>query len=100
MKNNPTRHSAGLELSEDSVNRAIALRGGKNLDDAFLMDLLDAGLAIMELSAGSHDERAAIQTVRAAASRPRNLHRPSWRNSLMFMRSSTARWNEQSGGRT
>lgn len=57
MKNDPTRHSAGLELSEDFVNRAIALRGGKNLDGAFLMDLLDAGLAIMELSAGSHDER-------------------------------------------
>lgn len=57
MKNDPTRHSAGLDLSEDFVNRAIALRGGKNLDGAFLMDLLDAGLTIMELSAGNHDER-------------------------------------------
>lgn len=57
MTNQPTTHSAGLELSEDFVNRAVALRGGKNLDGAFLMDLLDAGLAIMELSRGNHDER-------------------------------------------
>lgn len=57
MTREPTNHSAGIELREDFINRAIALRGGKNLDSAFLMDLLDAGLAIMELSAGSHDER-------------------------------------------
>jgi hypothetical protein len=57
MTNEPSNHSAGIELSEDFVNRAIALRGGKNLDGEFLMDLLDAGLAILELSAGSHDER-------------------------------------------
>ncbi|MBN9252954.1 MAG: hypothetical protein J0I86_20660, partial [Mesorhizobium sp.] len=35
----------------------MAMRGGQNLDGAFLMDLLEAGLAIMELSAGNHDER-------------------------------------------
>ena len=57
MTNQPTINSAGIELSEDFVNRAIALRGGQSLDGAFLMDLLDAGLAIMELSAGNHDER-------------------------------------------
>ncbi|BCH14958.1 hypothetical protein MesoLjLa_18090 [Mesorhizobium sp. L-2-11] len=57
MTNEPTTHSAGLELSEDFVNRAVALRGGKNLDGAFLMDLLEAGLAIMELSQGHHNER-------------------------------------------
>ena len=57
MTNEPTNHSVGIELSEDFVNRAMAMRGGKNLDGAFLMDLLEAGLAIMELSAGNHDER-------------------------------------------
>lgn len=57
MTNDPTKHSAGLELSEDFVNRAMAMRDGKNLDAAFLMDLLEAGLAIMELSHGNHDER-------------------------------------------
>jgi hypothetical protein len=57
MTNEPTNHSAGIELSDDFVSRAVALRGGKNLDGAFLMDLLDAGLAIMELSSGNHDER-------------------------------------------
>lgn len=57
MTNDITNHSAGIHLSEDFVNRALAMRGGKNLDDAFLMDLLEAGLAIMELSAGNHDER-------------------------------------------
>lgn len=57
MTNEPTTHSAGLELSEDFVNRAVALHGGKDLDGAFLMDLLEAGLAIMELSHGHHDER-------------------------------------------
>lgn len=57
MPNDLTNHSAGLHLSEDFVNRALAMRGGKNLDDAFLMDLLEAGLAIMELSAGNHDDR-------------------------------------------
>lgn len=57
MSNKPTNHSAGLELSEDFVKRAMAMRGGQNLDGAFLMDLLEAGLAIVELSAGNHDER-------------------------------------------
>lgn len=57
MKNKPTHHSAGLVLDEDFVKRAIAMRGGQNLDGTFLMDLLEAGLAIMELSAGNHDER-------------------------------------------
>ncbi len=57
MTNDITNHSAGLQLSEDFVNRAMAMRGGQNLDAAFLMDLLEAGLAIMELSAGNHDER-------------------------------------------
>lgn len=57
MTNDPTNHSAGLTLDEDFVRRAMAMRGGQNLDGAFLMDLLEAGLAIMELSAGSHDER-------------------------------------------
>lgn len=57
MTNEPTNHSAGIELSEDFVSRAVALRGGKNLDGAFLSDLLEAGLAIMELSAGNHHDR-------------------------------------------
>ena len=57
MTNKPTNHSAGLTLDEDFVKRAMAMRGGQNLDGAFLMDLLEAGLAIMELSAGNHDER-------------------------------------------
>lgn len=57
MTKKPTHHSAGLELNEDFVKRAVAMRGGRNLDGAFLMDLLEAGLAIMELSAGNHDER-------------------------------------------
>ncbi len=59
MKNDPTNHSAGLLLDEDFVKRVMALRGGQNLDGDFLMDLLQAGLAIMELSAGSHDDRCA-----------------------------------------
>mgnify|MGYP006144753633 CR=1 FL=1 len=37
------------------VLRGLLNASRKNLDGAFLMDLLDAGLAIMELSAGSHD---------------------------------------------
>ena len=57
MTNQPTINSAGIELSEEFVNRAVALRGGKNLDGGFLMDLLEAGLAIMELSAGNHHDR-------------------------------------------
>jgi hypothetical protein len=57
MTNQPTNHSAGLTLDEDFVRRAMAMRGGQNLDGAFLKDLLEAGLAIMELSAGSHDDR-------------------------------------------
>ncbi len=56
MTNDSTNHSAGLMLDEDFVNRARALRGGRNLDGAFIMDLLEAGLAIMELSAGNHDD--------------------------------------------
>lgn len=59
MKRNTTHHSAGLELDEDFVTRAMAMRGGQNLDGAFLMDLLEAGLAIMELSNGNHDSRCA-----------------------------------------
>ncbi|KQZ28619.1 hypothetical protein ASD50_19205 [Mesorhizobium sp. Root552] len=59
MTNQPTNYSAGLMLDEDFVKRAIAMRGGQNLDSAFLMDLLEAGLAIMELSAGNHDDRCA-----------------------------------------
>jgi hypothetical protein len=57
MTNQPTNHSAGLTLDEDFVRRAMAMRGGQNLDAAFLKDLLEAGLAIMELSAGNHDDR-------------------------------------------
>lgn len=57
MTNQPTINSAGIELSEEFVSRAVALRGGKNLDGGFLMDLLEAGLAIMELSAGNHHDR-------------------------------------------
>ena len=57
MTSQPTNHSAGIELSDDFVNRAVAMRGGKNLDGAFLLDLLEAGLAIMELSAGNHHDR-------------------------------------------
>lgn len=59
MTTEPTNHSAGLALDEDFVKRAMAMRGGRNLDGAFIMDLLEAGLAIMELSAGNHDERCA-----------------------------------------
>lgn len=59
MTNKPTNHSAGLTLNEDFVKCAMAMRGGQNLDGAFLMDLMEAGLAIMELSAGNHDDRCA-----------------------------------------
>ncbi|KRD72068.1 hypothetical protein [Ensifer sp. Root278] len=57
MTNHPANHSAGLMLDEGFVRRAIAMRGGRNLDGEFLMDLLEAGLAIMELSYANHDER-------------------------------------------
>lgn len=75
MTNDSTNHSAGLMLDEDFVNRAMALRGGQNLDGAFLMDLLEAGLAIMELSAGNHDERCGNPD--CAGCRIRRGERPS-----------------------
>lgn len=56
MSDNFANHSAGLMLDEDFIKRAVAMRG-QNLDDAFLMDLLEAGLAIMEISADCRHER-------------------------------------------
>lgn len=53
----PINPTTNLALDEDFVKRATAMRGGQSLDTAFLKDLLEAGLAIMELSAGSHDDR-------------------------------------------
>lgn len=77
MTNQPTNHSAGLMLDEDFVRRAMAMRDGQNLDGAFLKDLLEAGLAIMELSAGNHDDRCSNPDCPGCRLQLREQPRPS-----------------------
>lgn len=87
MTNDPTKNSAGLMLDDDFVKRAMAMRGGQNLDAPFLMTCSKPVLRSWNCQLAIMTIDAAIPIVSAVASGVvSDRVRPWWTSSTPLMR--------------